>query len=177
MRSVHVVAGILIGGVVIALMQRLQRKKYIEARQPAALVIAAAFMLTTLAGFLFELAEYLADHLYFGADKVLSNPYNDIEGQLCNLLGAAVAVAIFFFYNKRMNNKMWTWLSAVIGIGFIALAFFYWMTPAGSLPHFFPGFIAGSTVKHFKHGLGSFVLGLGAFALAWFKSGKKSATA
>ncbi|MBN8998927.1 MAG: hypothetical protein J0H54_05890 [Rhizobiales bacterium] len=51
------------------------------------------------------------------------------------------------------------------------LAGLYWAIPAGSLPIWIPGFEAGSPHLHFKHGLGSFILGLAIFAFAWFRSG------
>jgi hypothetical protein len=34
-----------------------------------------------------------------------------------------------------------------------------------------PGFDASMTKTHFKHGIGAVVLGLAAFAFAWFQSG------
>ena len=61
--------------------------------------------------------------------------------------------------------------AAVIGLGFVGLAIFYWMTPAGSLPGYIPGYEAGAAKIHFKHGLGSLILGLALFAYAWFQSG------
>jgi hypothetical protein len=73
-----------------------------------------------------------------------------------------------------MNNKTLTIGSVVLGILFIILAFTYWLTPAGSLPHFLPGYIQGSSLIHFKHGIGSLIVGLALFAYAWFSSGKKS---
>lgn len=59
----------------------------------------------------------------------------------------------------------------IVGLVFVAIAIMYWMTPAGSLPSFFPGFEAGSATIHIKHGLASVVVGLALFAFAWFKSG------
>ena len=68
--------------------------------------------------------------------------------------------------------------SVVLGICFVALAVFYWITPAGSLPVFFPGYSSGASAVHFKHGLGSLIVGIALFAFAWFKSGpKRQATA
>ena len=64
---------------------------------------------------------------------------------------------------------------AVLGVIFLALAVYYWMTPAGSLPHFMPGYLAGDTAKHFKHGLAAVILAAGCGVLAWFMTGKKKA--
>jgi hypothetical protein len=72
-------------------------------------------------------------------------------------------------------NKFLPALAVVLGIAFVGLAAFYWLTPAGSLPTYVPGFEAGSTHIHFKHGLAALILGLGLFVLAWFKSAPKKA--
>ena len=58
----------------------------------------------------------------------------------------------------------------IVGLAFLALAALYWLTPAGELPAFVPGFAPGSTKTHFNHGLGALVIGLAALALAWFRS-------
>ena len=64
-------------------------------------------------------------------------------------------------------------LAVIAGIVLVVLAIYYWATPANALPHFLPGYDAAKTVPHFKHGLASLILGLGAFAYAWFATGKK----
>jgi hypothetical protein len=51
-----------------------------------------------------------------------------------------------------------------------SLAAFYWLTPAGALPPYVPGFEAGSTNIHFMYRLASLILALGLFAYAWFRS-------
>lgn len=61
----------------------------------------------------------------------------------------------------------------VLAILFVLLAVYYWVTPAGSLPHFLPGYEVGSTHTHLKHGLASLIVGVGFMILAWFSSGKK----
>jgi hypothetical protein len=67
---------------------------------------------------------------------------------------------------------------AIVGAAFLGLAAYYWITPADSLPQFLPGYEAGVTAKHFKHGLAALVLGLGSGVLAWFLSdGQSSSTA
>jgi len=74
-----------------------------------------------------------------------------------------------------MNKKSLSVAAIILAIVFIILSFVYWFTPAGALPHFFPGFMAGSTVIHIKHGVGLFILALLLFAYAWFSTGNKSA--
>lgn len=69
-----------------------------------------------------------------------------------------------------MNNRMIVLCSVVAGVLFAALAGLYWMTPAGELPTYIPGYEAGSVVVHFKHGLAALILSLGSFLIAWFKS-------
>jgi hypothetical protein len=61
----------------------------------------------------------------------------------------------------------------VLGIAFIAVAIYYWVTPAGSLPSFFPGHLAGSMHKHIKHGVASLIVGVLCLLGAWMLSGKK----
>jgi len=67
-------------------------------------------------------------------------------------------------------NKPLPFLAGLLGVVFLALAAFYWLTPAGSLPAFLPGFEAGSAHIHFRHALGSLILALGLFVFAWFQS-------
>ena len=63
-------------------------------------------------------------------------------------------------------------LFVILALIFVAIAIFYWVTPAGKLPHHFPGYIAGSTKAHLKHGLAAFIVAIGFGLLAWFSSKK-----
>ena len=69
-------------------------------------------------------------------------------------------------------NKLIVILSIIVGVIFVGLAFLYFVTPASNLPHFIPGYTAGLAKHHLTHGIASLFLGLGAFAFAWFSSGK-----
>lgn len=90
------------------------------------------------------------------------------------------AVSMILFHKTanilytELMKKYGVVVGIIVGILFVALALVYWLTPAGSLPSFMPGFEAGSSVVHFKHGLVSLIVGLFAFVYAWFASGKKS---
>ena len=55
-------------------------------------------------------------------------------------------------------------LLIIVGVALVALAIYYWVTPAGSLPSFFPGHLAGSAHKHIKHGLAA---GIVASSVSW----------
>jgi len=70
-------------------------------------------------------------------------------------------------------NKPLVWIGIIVGIGFVALAVLYWITPAGALPSFMPGYEAGSSAIHVKHGIASLLLGLAVLAYAWFQTGPK----
>jgi hypothetical protein len=72
-----------------------------------------------------------------------------------------------------MNRRLLSVLALLVGIVLVIVALTYWRTPAGSLPHYFPGYVEGATGKHMKHGLASFIVALGLFAYAWFQTGKK----
>lgn len=61
-------------------------------------------------------------------------------------------------------------IAVIVGLAFVALAALYWLTPAGDLPAFVPGFAPGSVRPHFNHGLGALVIGLAALVFAWFRS-------
>lgn len=73
-----------------------------------------------------------------------------------------------------MNSKILVLIAVVAGVLFLAVSLIYFIEPAKSLPNFLPGYDPTITKTHFKHGIGALFLGLGAFAFAWFKSGKKS---
>jgi len=62
---------------------------------------------------------------------------------------------------------------AVLGVAFIAVAVYYWVTPAGSLPSFVPGYEAASSHVHVKHGIAAFIVGLLCLLGAWMFSGRK----
>jgi len=64
-------------------------------------------------------------------------------------------------------------IAVVLGIGFIVLAIYYWMTPADMLPMFLPGHDVAMTTPHIKHGIASLVVGLALLVYAWFASAKK----
>ena len=61
-----------------------------------------------------------------------------------------------------------TIIAGLLGLVSLALAVFYWMTPAGGLPAFLPGFEAGSDHIHTSHALGCLVVGLLLLVVAWF---------
>src|SRR5215831_8851123 len=67
----------------------------------------------------------------------------------------------------RSNSSMRT-LAIVLGLAFAVIAIVYWLVPAGSLPSVFPGFEAGSTRLHVKHGLAAAVVAVVLFAIAWY---------
>jgi hypothetical protein len=55
----------------------------------------------------------------------------------------------------------------ILGLIFAVIACVYWLTPAGSLPAFVPGFRPGSTAIHVKHGLASLAAAVACFIIAW----------
>jgi len=71
--------------------------------------------------------------------------------------------------------------AVIVGVLLIVVAVIYFVTPAHSLPSFFPGHAsAGSSEAnhhHTKHGLAALIVALACFAFAWFQTGPKSAPA
>ena len=59
-------------------------------------------------------------------------------------------------------------IAIVLGVIFAVIAVVYWLVPASSLPGFFPGFEAGSTRVHVKHGIVSAAIAIVLFAFAWY---------
>jgi hypothetical protein len=68
-------------------------------------------------------------------------------------------------------KKLLIWGGVILGILFILIAIYYWITPAGSLPAFVPGYEPGVAATHFKHGLASLIVGVACLVVAWFASG------
>lgn len=67
-------------------------------------------------------------------------------------------------------KKVLTVLFVLAALVFLAIAIYYFVTPAGSLPSWVPGHIAGSSHKHMKHGLAAIILAVAFGILAWFYS-------
>ena len=72
-----------------------------------------------------------------------------------------------------MRDRTITLLLVLAGVVLILLALVYWAEPAKSLPSLLPGHEAGSEHHHVKHGLAAFLLGIGAFVVAWFRTGPR----
>ena len=69
-----------------------------------------------------------------------------------------------------MNRPTAADRQGLLGVFFLAIAAMYWFVPAGGLPSFFPGFKASSAHIAVKHAIGSLIIALVLFALAWFQS-------
>ena len=63
-------------------------------------------------------------------------------------------------------------LFVVLAAVFLAIAVYYFVTPADKLAHFVPGYNAAITKTHFKHGLAAIIVAAGFGLLAWFSSKK-----
>jgi uncharacterized membrane-anchored protein YitT (DUF2179 family) len=70
-------------------------------------------------------------------------------------------------------NKALIILAVIVGVVLLAAGVVYFMTPARFLPNFFPGYDRSLMTHHYKHGIGSILLGVACFIFAWFQSGKK----
>jgi len=69
-------------------------------------------------------------------------------------------------------KKPLTIVLIILAVAFLAIAVYYWATPADSLPHFVPGYEAGVKQVHFKHGLAALILAVASGVWAWFSTGK-----
>ncbi len=59
-------------------------------------------------------------------------------------------------------------VAVILGLASIAIAIAYWIEPAGSLPAWFPGFEAGATRVHIKHGAAAAITGVVLLGLGWW---------
>lgn len=73
-------------------------------------------------------------------------------------------------------NKALMIVAIILGVVFIVASVVYFLEPARFLPSFFPGYDRSLMSHHYKHGIGSFILGVACFVFAWFQSGKKKST-
>jgi uncharacterized membrane protein HdeD (DUF308 family) len=68
--------------------------------------------------------------------------------------------------------------AVLLGIVLIVVAIVYFVTPAHSLPSFFPGHSSASGAEpnhhHTKHGIAALVVAVACFAFAWFQTGPKT---
>jgi len=62
---------------------------------------------------------------------------------------------------------------ATAAVLFIALAIYYWMTPANALASFVPGYDPHVSEPHTKHALAAGLLAVGCLVGLWFSTGKK----
>jgi amino acid permease len=72
-------------------------------------------------------------------------------------------------------------LAVAVGVLLIVVAVVYFVTPAHSLPSFFPGHVAATSSEadhhHSKHGIAALIVALACFAFAWFQTGPKTSMA
>lgn len=73
-----------------------------------------------------------------------------------------------------MNKNVIMIAAVIVGLLFLALAVYYWLTPANALVSFIPGYAPDSDKIHYTHGLASLIIGAACLVFAWFQSGKKS---
>ena len=76
-----------------------------------------------------------------------------------------------------MSNKALAGIAVVVGIVFVIAGVLYATKDAGSLPSFFPAYLANSHAHHMKHAIVCFVVGAFCFVFAWFQSGSKPSAA
>lgn len=74
------------------------------------------------------------------------------------------------------NTRILVGATTVLGLGLLVVAIVYFIEPARSLPSAMPGHEAGGSHHHVKHGIATLAVALGAFSLAWFRSGPRTTT-
>ena len=90
--------------------------------------------------------------------------------------------AIVLYHACAMNLTLRKLIipAVVLGILLIVVAIVYFVSPAHSLPSFFPGHVSATGTEpnhhHTKHGIAALVVALALFAFAWFQTGPKAAS-
>ena len=59
-------------------------------------------------------------------------------------------------------------VAIILGLAFAAVAIVYWTMPAGQLPSLLPGFEAGSSLVHVKHGIAAAAAAILLFTFGWY---------
>jgi hypothetical protein len=59
-------------------------------------------------------------------------------------------------------------IAIILGLACLAMAIAYWAVPAGSLPSFVPGYEAGGTATHLKHGIAAAVVAVLLLGFGWY---------
>ena len=73
-----------------------------------------------------------------------------------------------------MNKSLLIVIDVVIVITLLVVAGVYFTHQAGQLPSWFPGYSAGSSTIHVKHGLAAVIVAIGAAIFGWFATGPKA---
>ncbi len=59
-------------------------------------------------------------------------------------------------------------IAIIVGLVLLAIAVAYWVIPAGSLPPWLPGFEAGATRVHPKHGIAAAIVAIVVLGYGWW---------
>ena len=59
-------------------------------------------------------------------------------------------------------------LAYILALIFVVIAIVYFVTPAGSLPTFMPGYLPGSAHVHHRHGGAAIIIAVILFGIGWF---------
>lgn len=102
---VHAWGGLVIAVGAIKLIRRGLRKEHIAARRHGPFIAVSVYLLVAGIGFLYEFWEYLVDRLQYGYPKSLVSAYDSVEDQLFNLLGATVALILYWLWTKRRASR------------------------------------------------------------------------
>jgi len=105
-KFMHFWGGGMIAIAALEIILRIIEKEIINIKHSKTFIIINTFFSVTLLGFLYEFLEYLVDKIQYGYPKTLVDVYNSIEDQLCNLLGAAAVLVVYYTWKKRKNGLM-----------------------------------------------------------------------
>jgi hypothetical protein len=76
--------------------------------------------------------------------------------------------------DRRSSAQLIVVILVIIGLLALAAGIYYAATPAGKLPTWFPGYLAGSTHHHIKRAITGVVVAVLCAIGVWFVSGRRS---
>jgi membrane protein DedA with SNARE-associated domain len=79
--------------------------------------------------------------------------------------------------SRRSSAQLIVVILVIIGLLALAAGIYYFATPSGKLPTWFPGYLAGSTHHHLKRAIAGIIVAVLCAIGVWFLTGRRSEVA
>ena len=78
---------------------------------------------------------------------------------------------------RRSSAQLIVVILVIIGLLALAAGIYYFVTPSGKLPTWFPGYLVGSTHHHLKRAIAGIIVAVLCAIGVWFLTGRRSEVA